>query len=147
MRDHDGVKEIPGPDDHPLILEALATCDNLGQWAKNRDETAWCSAIVNLAMTRSGYVGTNHALASSWLDWGMELVGPQIGCVTIIRRKGGASDARTGSRRGFHVSLFEEALDDGLWLRGGNQRDSIKLSFYPRSKYDILGHRWAVERA
>jgi uncharacterized protein (TIGR02594 family) len=147
MESHNGVHEIPGDEDHPLIIEALATCDNLGEWAKNRDETAWCAAIITLAMERNGFTGTRHGLASRYLDWGMEMVGPQLGAVTIIRRKGGASDAATGSRRGFHVSLFKEAVDDGLWLHGGNQRDQIKVSFYPRRRYDILGYRWPVLRS
>jgi uncharacterized protein (TIGR02594 family) len=147
IRENNGVKEVPGDEDHPLIIEALETCDNLGDWAKDRDETPWCSAIINLAMIRNGYRGTNHALASSWLDWGMELPQPWIGCVTIIRRKGGGADRATGSRRGFHVSLFEEAVESGLWLRGGNQKDGIRLAFYPLKRYEVLGYRWAVERA
>ena len=38
MRAHNGVHEVLGPEHHPLILKALATCDNLGEWAKGRDE-------------------------------------------------------------------------------------------------------------
>jgi uncharacterized protein (TIGR02594 family) len=147
MRDRDGTHEIPGPNDHPLILEALETCDNLGDWAKNRDETAWCAAIITLAMERNGFVGTRHGLAAKYLDWGIEQVGPMHGSVVVIRRRGGGSDARTGSRRGFHVSLFEEAAEGGLWLRGGNQSNQIKISFYPLKRYEVLGYRWPVLRS
>jgi uncharacterized protein (TIGR02594 family) len=146
MRAHNGVHEAPGTDSHPLIIEALLTCDNLGEWAKNRDETAWCAAIVNLALEKSGFVSTRHALASSYLSYGMELVSPWLGCITVIKRRGGGSDAATGSRTGYHVSLFEEAAEGGLWLLGGNQSNQIKVSFYPRQRYEVLGYRWPVLR-
>ena len=147
VRAKTGVHEIPGNEHHPFILECLESCVNLGAWAKGRDETPWCGALINLAMLRSGYLGPSRpALASAWIDWGMELPGPWAGCVTVIRKKGGKADPTTGSRRGFHVSLFEEQTDEGLWLRGGNQSDQVKLSFYPALKYDLLAHRWPVVR-
>jgi len=146
VRSKTGEHELDGLESNPFILECLDTCDNIGPWAKGRDETAWCSALINLSMIRCGYVGTNHALASSWLDWGMEMVSPMFGCVTVIRRKGGRADAATGSRRGYHVSLFLEAVDDGLWLHGGNQRNKVGQNFYPLPKYDVLAYRWPVVR-
>jgi len=58
-----GVKEIPGPGDHPRIVEYLQTVDTLPANLQGNDETAWCSAFVGWNMETQGFPSTEKANA------------------------------------------------------------------------------------
>jgi uncharacterized protein (TIGR02594 family) len=124
-----GVREIPGPEDNPRILEyqratALGATD---------DETPWCSAFVNWCMMQAGIARTNSAAARSWLTWGTSLAAPRLGCVTVLSR---STDPTKG-----HVGFFVD--DDGpeyLRLLGGNQGNAVSIRTY-RAEL-ALGYRW-----
>lgn len=109
-----------------------------------QDETPWCSSFVNWVMTRAGHRGTNSALARSWLEWGRVLERPQVGAVTVIKRKQAGSDAATGSRTGFHVALWVSGTPAGIRLLGGNQADSVRYSDYLLQNYDVRSYRWPL---
>jgi uncharacterized protein (TIGR02594 family) len=142
-----GITEVPGKDHHPRILEYHATT-TLKERAAGRDETPWCSSFVNWCLEQAGYVGTDSALARSWLSWGIEEVDAKLGAICVIKKRVEGADAATGSRRGYHVGFVADGLRQEGMLRliGGNQRDQVKYSRYPRSKYKIWGYRWPIER-
>lgn len=140
-----GVKEITGERHNPIVLEYHRTT-TLSERAAGKDETPWCSSFVNWCLIKAGYKGTNNALARSWLQWGIELLEPQEGCITVIRRKQHGPDAATGSRRGFHVGFYVGHSPHSIRLLGGNQRDQVKLSNYPLKVYELRGFRWPSVR-
>lgn len=129
-----GVKEIKGGRHHPRVLEYLATCEKLGKWGRERDETAWCSAFVNWCMEQARYEGTDSAMARSWLGWGVELDEWRPGCIVVLSR---GPDPRFG-----HAALYtEHDTENGLpLLLGGNQDDQVKISPYSESR--MLSRRW-----
>jgi uncharacterized protein (TIGR02594 family) len=106
------------------------------------DEIAWCSSFVNWVIIQSGRKGTNSAAAKSWLAWGSPLATPQVGAVTVIKKKSGAGDHATGSTSGFHVAFFLKIDDTHIRLLGGNQSNEVRESAFPLKKYDVKGYRW-----
>jgi uncharacterized protein (TIGR02594 family) len=122
-----GVKEIVGGE-NPRILEyhdccTLDACE---------DEVPWCSAFTNWAMKECAIKGTKLANARSWLDWGVTLDKPRVGCVVILRR----GNNGTSGHVGFVVGWDDYYLE----VLGGNQSDQVKVSKYKKS--DALGYRW-----
>lgn len=125
-----GVAEVVGPEHNPRILEYQQTV----QYGARDDETPWCSAFVNWCMRRAGLEGTNNAAARSWLNWGVPLAGPRLGCVVVFWRVS-PSDWRG------HVGFFvAEQGQHALDILGGNQNNSVSIAPYPRSQ--VLGFRW-----
>lgn len=123
-----GIKELPGPQDNPRILEYLSSTTLAGP-SRDNDETPWCSAFANWCLERAGYEGTDSAWARSWLTWGVALPVPVEGAVTVFDR-GGA---------GGHVAFFIGETPSGIRVLGGNQRNQVTISEYPRSR--LLGCR------
>lgn len=129
-----GVRERPGPATHPNIAAYHATT----KLHATSDEVAWCSAFINWCMLQSGLQGTNSAKARDWLDWGVPLQLPRLGCVTILQ-----SPLR-GPEAG-HVGLWwMDRSSSEAWLYGGNQDNAVGLKSYPR--VDILGYRWPADQ-
>jgi uncharacterized protein (TIGR02594 family) len=115
-----GVKEVPGQDDNPRIIEYHATT----LLRATDDEVPWCSAFVNWCVTQAGYIGTNSAAAKSWLGWGKKLEEPVKGCICVLSRIGGN-----------HVGLFHDKDDAGfIYILGGNQGDRVSISRFPISR-------------
>jgi uncharacterized protein (TIGR02594 family) len=134
-----GVSELAGPgQDNKRIVEYHGATSLL---AKD-DATPWCSSFVNWVMKKAGHRGTNNALARSWLDWGEPLSSPRYGAITVVKRRGAQSDAATGSTTGFHVAFYVGSTATHIELLGGNQGDSVKISKYPLSAYELHGFRW-----
>ncbi|MDB5849985.1 MAG: hypothetical protein JWP29_3737 [Rhodoferax sp.] len=97
------------------------------------DKASWCSSFVNWSMAQVGIAGTGSALARSWLDWGMPLETPRLGCVAVLSR-----EDPTGWKG--HVGFFLRADTEHVYLLGGNQLDEVREHFYPLSA--VLGYRW-----
>lgn len=133
-----GVKELAGPAmNNKRILEYHKTTSlNV----KN-DEVPWCSSFVNWVMIQAGIEGTNNALAKSWVTWGQATKVPSKGDVIVIKKKNETSDAATGSYSGYHVGFFVEANIAAIVILGGNQRDQVKESAFPRQKYEVVAYR------
>jgi uncharacterized protein (TIGR02594 family) len=123
-----GVKEFPGNQENPRILEYLHST-NLGAPFQSSDETAWCSAFVNWCMERAGYEGTDSAWARSWLNWGKPLSKPRAGCIVVLSR---------GEASG-HVGFYVSQSSNGIKMVGGNQSNQVCVSTYPKSR--LLGYR------
>ncbi len=97
------------------------------------DKVAWCSSFLNWCMQQAGVAGTDSALARSWLDWGVPLEIPRIGCVVVLWRE------ERESEKG-HVGLFLREDIHGVFLFGGNQLGQVREHFYPKEM--ILSYRW-----
>lgn len=106
------------------------------------DEIPWCSSFVNWCMTQAGIKGTDSAAAISWTGWGEILTEPRVGAVVVIRQKFKGSDGATGSASGNHVAFFQKIENGRIYLLGGNQGDSVKVSSFGLSSYKIVAYRW-----
>lgn len=100
------------------------------------DKVPWCSSFLHWCMREAGLQGTGSALARSWLDWGIPLLQPQIGCVVILWRD------QPESEKG-HAGLFLREDDTHVFLWGGNQLDAVREHSY--LKTTVLGFRWSAK--
>ena len=100
----------------------------------SEDEIPWCSAAMCAWHEEQGITSTFSAMARSWLDWGtsVQLSDAIAGDVVILWRVSRAS--RSG-----HVGFYVGRNRNTVFLLGGNQSDSVKISSYPISK--VLGVR------
>jgi len=71
--------------------------------------------------------------AKDWLNWGVELKNPCVGCVVVFEREG-------GGHVGFVVG---KDIDNNLMVLGGNQCDAVKVSPFDVSR--VVGYRWPKE--
>lgn len=77
-----------------------------------------------------GITSSRFESAKSYLDWGIALPAPIVGCVVVFEREGGG-----------HVGFVEgQDVNGNLIVLGGNQGDMVKLSAFPRSR--ASGYRW-----
>ncbi|MDO6762361.1 TIGR02594 family protein [Agarivorans sp. 1_MG-2023] len=123
-----GVAEIPGAQHHERILEYHSSTT----LKATTDEVPWCSSFVNWCLLASGLGGTNSAAARSWLNWGIELSQPALGCVTVLSRGTNPSHG--------HVGFYSGYENGQIALLGGNQRDSVNISLYSADR--VLGFLW-----
>lgn len=124
-----GIHETPGRKDTPRIVEYLETTDyDLPD--QYEDEVPWCSAFVNWCFKQVGIKGTNSAWSQSWLHWGKSLDDPKTGCVIVFSWGGGKG----------HVGFVKEADDDGVYVMGGNQHDSVNVTYF--SYNNVVAYRW-----
>lgn len=86
-------------------------------------------------MRETRIAGTDSALARSWLDWGVELPTPRVGCVVVLWRN--QPDGLNG-----HVGLFLRTAGSRVHLWGGNQLGTVRQHHYPHAR--VLGYRWPV---
>jgi len=130
-----GVREIPGEKHDPTVLQYYA---DSGHPQIDDDETAWCSAFCGAMLERAGYPGSKSLAARSYLQWGKKLAKPKQGCIVVFWR---------GSPRSWmgHVGFFVKEDDTHIWVLGGNQRNAVNISKYPKSR--LLGYRWPVTGA
>lgn len=123
-----GIHETPGPEATARIVE-YAKHTTL---SANSDETPWCSSFCNFVVDTAGFKGTHLANARSWLDWGIVLDKPIVGCVVVLKRDPPPSG---------HVGICNNAdIENGIiQIVGGNQSDSVKVSRFPVEH--VLGYR------
>lgn len=136
-----GTKEIPGPDDHPRIVEYHSYTRLHAQ----DDEVAWCAAFANFCLAQAaGYrtgedwlvvrrPGARQANARSLLEYGDACL-PERGCLVVLWRS--SPDSWKG-----HVGFLCEP-DDGrgnVLMLGGNQSNAVTIQPYARSR--VLGYR------
>lgn len=124
-----GTAEKPGVDHNIKILAyhletTLKATD---------DETPWCSAFVCAMLEWNGIPSTRSARARSWLDWGMAVDAPQLGCICILWR--GRPEGPMG-----HVGFYVGESETHVRLLGGNQSNKVCVAAY--SKERLLGYRW-----
>jgi len=135
-----GQKEVRGGE-NPRILEYHASTTLNAR----EDEIPWCASFVNWCVTQAGLIGTNSAAAISFASWGQRLTEPRGGCVVVIRQRKNGTDQATGSSSGNHVAFFQKIEDNRIFLLGGNQSDSVKVSSFGLISYDVIAYRWPEE--
>jgi uncharacterized protein (TIGR02594 family) len=127
-----GVREIPGKDNHPKIIQWLR---RLAAWVTS-EETSWCSAFVDFCAIEAGFEATGSLAARSWLKVGdpIPLDQARKGDVVILWRV-----SRT-SWEG-HVAFLDHynAKRGLLYLLGGNQNNAVNIIAYPVDR--LLGVR------
>lgn len=122
-----GAKEIPGKTHNPLIVS---------WWKKIRrggikdDDTPWCAAFVGACLENAGIVSSRYESARSYLNWGIPVFKPVVGCLAVFERNG-------GGHVGFVVGLDQS---DRLMILGGNQGDAVNIKPFDRSR--VVSFRW-----
>ncbi len=122
-----GVSEISGPEANKRIIEFHAET----QLKATSDETPWCSAFACAMMEWSGIPSTRSAAARSWLDWGVTIERPSLGCVVVLSRGSSPSQG--------HVGFYTMEGPEWVEILAGNQDNKVCLMRFPKSQ--ILGLR------
>jgi uncharacterized protein (TIGR02594 family) len=124
-RNHIGLKELTGNNDHPLILNWWVELN-----AKWLYKQAWCGLFVAFCLYKYDYaIPTAFYRAKAWLEWGERLDEPCLGCVVIFDRQG-------GGHLGFPVSKDHAGR---LRVIGANQKNQV--SSVPFDTKRVLGYR------
>lgn len=134
-----GVAEKRGGE-NPRILDYHAATSLRAR----EDEIPWCASFVNWCLREAGIPGTNSAAAISFASWGDRITEPREGCVTVIRQRKKGQDQATGSASGNHVAFFKKIENGRIFLLGGNQSDSVKVSSFGLGSYDVTTYRWPM---
>jgi uncharacterized protein (TIGR02594 family) len=134
-RTYVGLKEVPGPQSQPVIMEMFRLCGH--DWPKG-DDTPWCAAFVGACLALSGYKGTRSLAARSYLQFGRRLERPQPGCIAIFTR--GNKNPKLG-----HVAFYVKEEGGRIHVLGGNQADQVNVTGYASSR--LLGYVWPVDAA
>jgi uncharacterized protein (TIGR02594 family) len=126
-----GLAEIPGKAHAPKIQQWLR---ELRAWWDD-DETAWCGVAVAAWFKAIGEPLPKHWYrARGWLEWGVPLAGPTLGCVVVYERGGGG-----------HVGLVVgRDMTGRLLTLGGNQGNRVSIA--PFEPMRVLGYRWPFNR-
>jgi uncharacterized protein (TIGR02594 family) len=96
-------------------------------WAD--DETPWCGTFVAAMMEPWAPLPKHWYRARAWLDWGVPLEHPEVGCVVVFERQGGC-----------HVGfVVGRDLANNLLVLGGNQGNRVSIAAFPRER--VLGYR------
>jgi uncharacterized protein (TIGR02594 family) len=126
-RSYVGLKEIPGVQHEPTIVKWLT---NLKAWWKD-DEVPWCGTYVAQCFSENEILLPKHWYrAKDWLNWGIKLPSPTVGCVVVYERTG-------GGHVGFVVGQDSRGY---LMTLGGNQGNKVSIAPFDRSR--VLGYRW-----
>lgn len=129
-----GHHEVPGAGHNPRIITYHATTT----LSAKTDETPWCSSFVNWCLQQVGITGTNSAAAASWLSWG-QASAHIPGAITVIYYSRAANSSFSAS--GNHVGFLARETTTHYKLLGGNQRDQVKISSYPKKSWKLRGCR------
>jgi uncharacterized protein (TIGR02594 family) len=140
----EGTKEVPGRAANPQVMAML----NLDSAWPEDDEVPWCSGFVNYVCWILRLPRSKSLRARSWLNVGrpIPLNEAEVGWdVVIFNRADGPHDPNIIDAPG-HVAFYAGMLDnDWVYVLGGNQGDTVKVSRYPVS--DVLGVRRLREEA
>lgn len=130
-RTYIGTAEIPGKQTAPTIARWLRELKSI--WSD--DETPWCGTFVAAVLRENGLPLAKHWYrARDWLNWGVTLHKPALGCVVVFERGG-------GGHVGFVVGV--DVLGRILTL-GGNQGNRVSIA--PFDSWRVLGYRWPADR-
>mgnify|MGYP003417094436 CR=1 FL=1 len=126
-----GTAEIPGKATAPVIARWLS---ELKSWWQD-DEQPWCGTFVAAVLRESGLPVAKHWYrARDWMNWGIPLDTPALGCVVVYERTG-------GGHVGFVVGT--DVLGRVMTL-GGNQGNRVFIA--PFDSVRVLGYRWPADR-
>jgi uncharacterized protein (TIGR02594 family) len=127
-----GIKELPSEiETNDLILSWIK---EVFPQATDDNQYSWCSIFMKIIAREVGVEYTESPMARAWLKIGTEvsLDNVEIGNVVVLWRK------KKNSPWG-HVGLYVDHDDKYVYLLGGNQANSVKISKYDINR--ILGIR------
>lgn len=134
------VQEVPGEEDHPLIMAALRM---VASWPAH-DEVPWCSAMpymvcVGLHLPRPAVDGLR---ARSWLTVGepVELEAAEPGFDLVIFSRG--PEPQPGPDvldAPGHVGFYVASVASNILVWGGNQGNRASHALFPKDR--VLGVR------
>lgn len=127
-----GVREVPGKEHNGAIVRWLR---ELKAWWSD-DETPWCGTFVAQCMREGGVqsIPKHWYRALAWLDWGVAIQHPRVGCVVVFNRKGGG-----------HVGfVLGRDLSGRLLVIGGNQGNAVTVAPFDVSR--VAGYRMPKEK-
>ena len=105
------------------------------------DEIPWCSNFINWLFMELDMERTASARARSWLEWGIPLCEPAMGCVVILKRGPGNQPGKDVIAAPGHVGLLTDMLEpDSVTLLGGNQSNQVCERTYSLDR--VLDYRW-----
>lgn len=113
-----GVREIPGAQSNPTIIQ---WAKNLGGWMASwfkNDDIPWCGLFVAECCRRAGLPVVKEPLrALAWKDWGFPAGTPMLGDVLVFAREGGG-----------HVGIYVGEDRDCYHVLGGNQGNAVSIT-------------------
>jgi uncharacterized protein (TIGR02594 family) len=103
----------------------------------NPDQTPWCAAFVNVALTTVGLKGSGSNMATSFMNWGEpgNLEDLTAGDVLVVHR--GKKPGEAGGHVG--IATGKTQVIDGVTMMemiGGNEGDKVKSSW--RRQKDVM---------
>jgi len=125
-----GMQELPGTANNPAIVQMWR---DIKRGGIKDDATPWCAAFVGAMLERAGIRSTRFESAKSYLQWGVMLAQPVVGCVVVFTRAGGG-----------HVGFVVGRDSSGnLLVLGGNQGDAVNIKAFPLTR--VTGYRWPAD--
>jgi uncharacterized protein (TIGR02594 family) len=111
-----GERETMGPNRSPFLIRLWAGLR--ASWLLGQP---WCGGILAKWVNSANLPYPKHFYrAKDWATWGVDAMGPMLGSIAVIERKGGG-----------HVGIVMAVSDDGyVQLLGGNQGDTVKTSWF-----------------
>lgn len=122
-----GVSEIVGAETNPRIAEY----HKFTSLKASSDEVPWCSSFACWVMEVSGIPSPKSARARSWLDWGVKIDKPTLGCLVVLTR---GNSTETG-----HVGFYVGESPGFISMLGGNQSNRVCVQDFP--KVMVIGYR------
>ena len=124
---HIGTREIKGVRHEPKIISWWKAIKRGGI---QTDEVPWCAAFVGAMLESVGLRSSRYESARSYLEWGIALDYPCVGCIVVFSRNGGG-----------HVGFVVGRDDKGnLMVLGGNQGDEVNIRSFQLDR--VVGFRW-----
>ena len=118
-----GLQEIPGPLSNPEIIMMARVAGVSNQY--NNDDIAWCGLFIAYVVISSGRKPVEGPLwARNWAKWGVAADTPKLGDILVFERQGG----------GGHVGLYIAEDNEGFYVLGGNQSNSVSITRIKKSR-------------
>lgn len=127
-----GIEEVGGSLDNPQIMAML----KLDQDWPDSDEVPWCSGFVNYVCWLARLPRSKDLRARSWLNVGrgIALDDAEVGDIVVLKRGRGDQPGPDVINAPGHVGFFAGISGEFIEILGGNQRDTVSVGRYPRSK-------------
>ena len=127
-----GQTEVSGAGNNPRIVEyhqatTLKATD---------DDVPWCASFANWVLAQAGLPNTDSASALSFRKWGVKTAKPVYGDIVLFDY---------GHGRG-HVGFFVGIRDGKVGVLGGNQHDSVNVSWFSQDAYALEYRRMKLAK-
>ncbi|MFY0630527.1 MAG: TIGR02594 family protein [Flavobacteriaceae bacterium] len=125
-----GVQKNDESEIHPQIIEYFTVIGyTMTDFKKNN---SWSSAFVNWVAKKSGYEYSGKLDARSWLGVGNSIDTPEWGDIVVLWKD--IPENKDG-----YVGVFIKETRRYVYLLGGDQRNSVCIKAYPKSR--VLDYR------